>query len=70
MINTIEITSKISNKTDKMIRNVFEPDLRFPDLKETSFSCSNGSILKRFKRVAINKDNVIRDVHDSPGLLF
>lgn len=59
MINTTEITSKINDITDKMMRNVFEPDLRLPDLKETSFSCSNGSILKRFKRVAINKANVI-----------
>ena len=59
MINTIEITSKINDKTDKKIRNVFEPDFRLSDLKETSFSCSNGSILKRFNRVAVNKDNVI-----------
>lgn len=58
MINTIEITSKMSDKTDKMIRNVSEPDLRFLDLKETSFSCSNGSILKRFKRVAINNSEI------------
>ena len=57
--NTIEITSKISDNTDKMIRDAFEPDLRFPDLKETSFSSSNGSILKGFNRVAINKNNVI-----------
>lgn len=57
--NTIEITSKISDNTDKMIRDAFEPDRRFPDLKETSFSSSNGSILKGFNRVAINKNNVI-----------
>ena len=70
VMNTIEITSKINDKTDKKIRDVFEPDLRFPDLKETSFSCSNGSILKGFNRVPINKDNVIGDVIYFRGLLF
>ena len=59
MINTIEITSKINDVTDKMISNLFEPEFRLPDLKETLFSCSNGSILKRFKLVAINKHTVI-----------
>lgn len=70
MMNTIEITSKINDKTDKKIRDVFEADLRFPDLKETSFSCSNGSILKGFNRVPVSKDNVIGDVIYFRGLLF
>lgn len=70
VMNTIEITSKINDKTDKKIRDVFEADLRFPDLKETSFSCSNGSILKGFNRVPVSKDNVIGDVIYFRGLLF
>jgi len=70
VINTIEITSKINDVTVKMIRNAFEPEVCLPDLKETSLSCSNVSILKRFKCVAINKDNVIWEVKDSQGLLF
>ena len=70
VMNTIEITSKVNDKTDKKIRDVFEPDLRFPDLKETSFSCSNGSILKRFNSVAMNKDNVISEVIYSRGLFL
>lgn len=44
----IEIISKISDNIDKMIRDVFEFDCCFFDLKEIFFLSLNGFILKGF----------------------
>lgn len=57
VINTIEITSKTNDKTAKTTKHL---DVRLPGrTNETSFSCSNGSILKlaryQVKCGAINK---------------